>query len=415
MPRSRPVKVEFTDRFLRSLKWDPVRGYQPIWDGALPNFGVRVGKTGKRTFIVARRASGNKVPRWPTVGIYPDMSLKEARERAREIRSNLMRGITPKQQQLEQQRREEERRAAEEARRQNLFATVAEDFIKKHLCHLRAGKRVEDLIRSTLIPRLGSRPAPEIRRSEICQLLEIIGEARGPAAARSTKVAISTIFDWTLNRGTVEQLEFNPATGIDMDKLVGPLRSRDRILTDTEIKIFWQATGQLDYPWQPLLRLLLATGQRLREIAHCQWQEVDVDKAELVLPAIRVKNKTTHIVPLAPMALKILRGLPRFAGGSYCFTTTAGRRPVGGFDRVKLRLDRLITDIADIPPWVIHDLRRTARSNFSALGVPPIVAEVCLGHKQGGVRGIYDRYSYAIEKRAALEKWEARLLSIVST
>src|SRR5262249_19038125 len=119
----------------------------------------------------------------------------------------------------------------------------------------------------------------------------------------------------------------------------------------------------LSYPFAPLIRLLILTGQRLNDIAELSWGEVDFDKAIITIPANRMKMKAAHIVPLARDALTLLKGLPRFSGGPFVFTTTNGRLPVSLGSTIKDELDAL-SSVAD---WVFHDIRRTVRTNFSAL------------------------------------------------
>ena len=71
-------------------------------------------------------------------------------------------------------------------------------------------------------------------------------------------------------------------------------------------------------------------------------------------------------------------------------------------------------ELGELRPWRIHDLRRTARTHLAALGVPDLVAELILGHAKRGLQKVYDQHRYEPEMRQALEKWAARLRSIVS-
>jgi hypothetical protein len=109
------------------------------------------------------------------------------------------------------------------------------------------------------------------------------------------------------------------------------------------------------------------------------------------------------------MALNFVQKLPRWTRGDFAFTTTEGRKPINGFSKAKERLDRL----SDVTSWVLHDLRRTARSHFSALPVQENVRELVIAHAQRGLSKVYDQYLYLDEKRECLELWEKRLVSIV--
>jgi len=129
---------------------------------------------------------------------------------------------------------------------------------------------------------------------------------------------------------------------------------------------------------------------------------------------VRSKNGEAQLVPLPPTAVALFAAMPRFSG-PFVFSTTAGKVPVGGSSRVKVRLDAaLAAQGVTIPPYVIHDFRRCVRSGLGRLGVPTVVAELCLGHRQSGIVGVYDRHSYLSEKKDALVRWEKHLLSVVA-
>jgi integrase len=107
--------------------------------------------------------------------------------------------------------------------------------------------------------------------------------------------------------------------------------------------------------------------------------------------------------------VEVLRKTPRFFNSDYVFTTT-GKTPISGFGRLKDRLDKALPEGTE--PWIIHDLRRTMSTNMAMLGVPQPVTEALLNHKTGvvsGVAAIYNVYSYADEKREALELWNSHV------
>jgi integrase len=179
--------------------------------------------------------------------------------------------------------------------------------------------------------------------------------------------------------------------------------------TEAEVRVLWLATGGMSYPAAPFVRLLLLTGQRLREVAEMSWHEVDFDKALWVIPPDRMKGDGAHEVPLASAAVEILKGLPRFTG-PYVFTTTDGTRPISGFSKMKATLDERMPGVAR---WRFHDLRRTMRTALGGLPVPNNVAELCIAHTQPGLHKVYDQHSYRDEKCRAFELWANRLMTIV--
>jgi integrase len=158
----------------------------------------------------------------------------------------------------------------------------------------------------------------------------------------------------------------------------------------------------------------LLTSQQLElpgfGVAEMRWSEIDLDKALWTIPADRMKADSAHEVPLSPMAVEILKSLPRWTG-PFVFSTTGGARPISGFSKIKLRIDAALSEA--IPAWRFHDLRRTMRTGLGGLPVPANVAEMCLAHAQPGLHQVYDRHSYRAEKRRAFELWAAQLKDIV--
>ena len=167
--------------------------------------------------------------------------------------------------------------------------------------------------------------------------------------------------------------------------------------------------GDRNEPWGDCVRLLILTGQRLREIADLSWPEIDLDQRLITIPGERMKGKTAHEVPLAPYAFALLESVPRWTG-PYVFSLTGGVRPVGGFNRAKLKLDEL----SGVTGTRLHDLRRSARSGFSALaGFEDHVREAVIDHKPAGIKRVYDLHRYYDEKLDLLTQWEQRLMAIV--
>jgi integrase len=224
-------------------------------------------------------------------------------------------------------------------------------------------------------------------------------------------------------------LEYSPTTHVSSRRIIGEKTRRPRVLDDREVRLFWQATASLAYPWGPCARLLFLSAARLREVAELSWPEVDADQAMIVVPPRRMKSKVEHAIPLVPAMQTIIDGLPRFQGGRFLFSSSGGRTPTNSFSNLKARLDDEMAKIVrrelglrdgepipephGIRHWVLHDLRRTARSLMSRAGVSPDIAERCLAHAIGGIRGVYDRHSFIKEKRHALETLAAEIERIV--
>ena len=238
----------------------------------------------------------------------------------------------------------------------------------------------------------------------------VIASASGRTAATNVLRSLSAFFDWALRQGLVER---NPALGVERF----PDRRRDRVLNAAEIKAVWDATSGAD-DYSAIVRLLLLTGCRANEIAGLSWDEVYSDR--IVLPAERVKNKRTHVVPLTATMRAILGGRPRNADRNTVFGRNghyAGWSAFTGWSQGKTALDERIKAAGHaLAPWVNHDLRRTLATGMGELGVEPHVIEACLNHASGfrrGLGGVYNRARLEKQVRQALNLWDAHIREIV--
>jgi integrase len=410
------MKKVLTDRALKAAKpAAPGKRYM-LWDGLVPNFGARVTDKGHVSFVVMRRLDGRLVRR--AIGDYGELTLERARDLARDAIDNIVRGVDPKEL-AEIERREREQR------RRDSFEAVAEAFIARHVSTLRTRKEVEAAIRRHLIARWKGRAVTSITRRDVTGCLREVIDESGPYAAHKLLAYASKAFNWAIGRD-LYGLEHSPCDRIKPTDLIGRRVVRQRVLTNDEIRLFWRATAATAYPFAPLFRLLLLTGQRLHEAADLSWSEIDLPKRLWTIPATRMKADAPHLVPLSTEAAVLLESLPRFAG-EFAFTTTAGARPVSGFSKAKKRLDaamlRLAREEAEergsdpekvkLDPWRLHDLRRTARTHFSAIPCQDLVRELAIAHTRPGLHKVYDQFAYLDEKRALFDAWGKRLLAIV--
>jgi integrase len=150
-------------------------------------------------------------------------------------------------------------------------------------------------------------------------------------------------------------------------------------------------------------------------VSDACWSEFDLKNKLWTVPPERFKSNASHLVPLSDEAMAILESLPRFTKGDHLFTSTYGEKPVSGFSKAKAHLDAWMKkQLGTIPPWVIHDIRRTVRTRLASLRVPDLVAEMVIGHGRKGLQRVYDQHTYEPEMREALELWAARLRDIVT-
>jgi integrase len=214
-----------------------------------------------------------------------------------------------------------------------------------------------------------------------------------------------------VSRGIIER---SPCEGINPPSTE---TVRDRALSLDELRLVWRAADQLGFPFGPIIKLLILTGQRRTEVAGAEWAELDLENCLWTIPAARSKNRRQHAVALSPQALKTVNSLPRFSGSKFVFSP--GKTAPSGFSAAKARLDKIVASDngSPTPPWVLHDIRRSVATGLAGLGVNLPVIERCLNHVSGsfgGIVSIYQKHSFADEMRAAMDAWGRRVESIVS-
>jgi integrase len=348
------MKKTLTDRFLKSVPAAPKGKHADFADSIVPGLAVRVSGTGQKTFVLLNRFPGRKNPTRRALGSYPAMSIEKARTRARGWLDLIQRGIDPATElatEVENNRQ----------RQNNTFRTVAENFIQKHVGSRRTAVPIAQLIERKLIVPWGERPIDTIGKRDVIELIEDVQRLSGVEAARQTLIYTRRLFGWAMARDLIQQ---SPCTAIAVADLLPPKVSRDRVLSDDELRLIIKASGTegIGYPTGPFTRLLLLTAARRGEAAEAIWPEIDLRQATWLLSSARVKNASEHMIPLSPVAVDLLASLPRFKGGEYVFSTVSGDRPISGFSKLKLRLDRQIAELnggEPIADWTWHDLRRT--------------------------------------------------------
>jgi integrase len=400
------ANISLTDRALRALKPAPKGRRYEKRDAIVPGLLVRVTETGTKTFMLQSRYCGSSQPTRRALGEYGAISLDQARKKARAWLELLDKGIDPA---IEAERQ----KMAELRRQENSFAAVAEDFIRDKLPGERKGAEVERDIRRVFIPAWGKRPISDISPIEVRNL--VVSFRDRPYQAHNLLGELRRLFNWAIDQ-QVYGLESSPCERIKPKAIIGEKKPRTRILSDAELRAAWKAADAIGYPYGPIFQLLMLTGARKSEVAEAHWREFDLDKALWMIPPGRMKSDAAHVVPLTDDAMAILKNLPRFSSGEFVFSTTFGKSPVNGFSKAKTKFDAAMeTELgAALPPFVIHDLRRTVRTGLSALpGVSDLVRELVIGHTKPGLHKVYDRYAYLDEKRHALELWARRLQGII--
>lgn len=366
----------------------------------VPGLMLRISPTGTKSWVLATRRPGSKFSSRVTLGRYgSDCTLTDARRLAQKFKQELREGNDP----VSQRRARAEAAAAEAAKQPLTVAIVSERFVAH--CHKinRTASEQERMFKVDILPKWGKRPLGEIRRSDILTLIDTKAET-SPFMANRLLALVRRFFNWAISKDLIDT---NPAAG-----LAAPAseRSRDRVLSSSELERVWKAAKTMSWPFGPIAQLLILTAQRRDEVVSMRWSEIDLEEGVWTLPADRTKNGVPQRLPLPSLAKELLMALPRIEGTDFVFPSSRNpsAKPVSGLSKAKARLDAE----AGVSDWRFHDLRRTAASGMAQLGIAPHVIEKLLNHvtgQLGGVAGIYNRFGYDSEKGKALEAWANHL------
>jgi integrase len=272
----------------------------------------------------------------------------------------------------------------------------------------KAGRRrideTERIFNRNILPEIGDRLADSVTRGDVTRLVDKVAR-KAPVQARNVCAQLSAFYTWALPR--LDRLDSNPCR--DAGRPPAP-KARDRVLSDRELAVLWDALGNEHEPWTSAIRLLILTGQRRNEVYSAEWVEFDTKQRIWTIPAARAKNGKTHIVPLSDFALNIIEKLERTGTSSKLFPAKSSpHNGASGFSKVQARLRSAVEKkLGNVDEWRLHDLRRTVATGLQRIGVRLEVTEAVLNHvsgSQAGIVGVYQRYNFSSEKRSALDAW----------
>jgi len=359
--------TSLTDRTLKALP-TPLKGQSTYWDSGLPGFGVRVSQGGTMSFVIVYGPNRTR----KTIGRYPTISLKQARDRAKELKAAFTLGLDRKRSITWIEARD---LFLDDCEHRNRPATVR--YYRSRLnTHFRFGKRnLSDLSRQ-----------------------DFQNKIRGCQTSRSEQhhalVAARTLLNWAARE---EFLEVNPLAGL---RGLKPPKARERTLSDLELKEVFLKSTNASYPFGNIVSLLILTGMRRSEVSHLRWGWINEQERFISLPAELTKNGRAHILPYDQLALNVIASIPRM--GDYLFPSRGGKGPV--FNGWGKSMQRFSETLENVDPFTLHDLRRTFATAHAKLGTPIHVTEKLLNHVSGtisGVAAIYNRHDYLNEMRVA--------------
>ncbi len=287
------------------------------------------------------------------------------------------------------------------------------------------------LFDKNVLPWLADRPVASIRKRDLVLLFDRIVQRDAPVVANRVQALLKQAFAVAADRDLIDAIPIFPRKAPG-----GAEAPRTRVLSDAEVKRLWTGLDELtptgkrgkgiSRPLALALKLLLVTAQRRGEVAAARWDDIicetvkgpkgkHVKQYSWRIP--ETKNDRPHHVPLSPLAVELLDELRTLSGESeFWLPSATSDQAADDRDRTITKAAREVRDRLEMESWTPHDLRRTARTNFSRIGVTDAVAERVLNHVAGDrMVQVYNQHSFAAEMRVALDTWATELRRIITT
>jgi integrase len=362
-----------------------------IWDTRQRGLALRVQPTGSKSWVTVYSRHGR--PRWLHLGGADVIGLADARTLAAEAMVAAAKGKDPAAE------KKAERGAGTFA---DLAAKYLEQYAKKKN---RSWAQADALVHRFAIPRWGKLQASAIVRGDVKQMMAKI---EAPVVANQTLAAVSAIYSWGLKE---EIVTTNPCKLVERN----PVKSRERVLSKSEVPLFWKAFSDLDPVRGAALKAILLLGQRPGEIANMRrehivdgWWEMPGEPIGDVWPG--TKNKASHRVWLPkPVQALLAELLDDDASTGFVFAGPRGGPIIGLDDAMRTICAKLKIE----PPVRPHDLRRTHGSTITALGFGRDSMNRIQNHREGGISDVYDRHRYERETQQVMEAVAVKMTALI--
>ena len=388
----RPMKAEAHKRKLTELFVRKVRPRDKaylVWDEHQHGLALRVQPTGTKSYVTVYSRRGR--PRWLHHGNAKAIGLSDARTLSAEAMLAVARGGDPA----------VEKKAERGA---GTFADLASKYVEQYAKkHNKAWRQGDALVRRFALPRWGKLQVASITRGDVKQMMAKI---TAPVVANQTKAAVSAVFTWAIKEGLATA---NPCKLIESN----PTRSRERVLSASELPQFWQALDGIDPVSAKALKAILLLGQRPGEVANMRrehvvdgWWQMPGEPIADIWPG--TKNGASHRVWLPAAARPLIAGDDGDDAPGFVFAGPRGG-PIFKLHNAMAAICAKL-GIARATP---HDLRRTHGSTVTSLGFGRDAMNRIQNHKEGGIADVYDRHGYETETRRIMEAVAAKIMALV--
>jgi integrase len=391
------MATRLTEDFVRKFK-RPTTGQHIEFDELVSGFGVRFTPT-VTCFVVQWRTKDKKKPReaiggsrrWPKIGVNEARDL--ARQRLGEVLGAASHGAGVP---LRLSMRTWCQRQMQLGVWRPRYASKVDSIVRAYIENEQTERIKLTRVAITAIDNLGNKGVGQVSRADVMAVVNAIK----PGTAEQFMAIGSSYYSAMLEQGVDIANPFRNRL-----RVTGGRNVRHRTPTDKEWVALWHGFEKEGDPAFAAFQMLILTGARRREVTGMLWSELDLDNATWTLPADRrktgKKDPEPFVIKLHPMAVSVIKRQPILESNAHVFWGRRDKRP---FDFLHSTMDRLRENVK-VENWRLHDVRRVMRSGMARLGITQAVAEQCLGHKIGGLPGVYDTHSYADEMAAAWQRW----------
>ena len=335
------------------------------------------------------------------IGRYPDLSLKDARQIRDESASLVAKGISPKQ---------------DKAKPKGiLFKDYGERYLKEVIKKDRKDPYNMVLCLSNdIYPMMGHIPLDQISIEDVRRTIWRKKEQGYDAAANQVRGLLKRMFDYAMTLGLVP---FNPVLAIP-SRHIHKAKPRDRYLSTNEIRTYYTTllNSRIYRPRKLGLLLSLLTLVRKSELLRAKWEHIDFDSRIWLIPETKADSATGHsremVVYMSDQVMEIFKELKAIAGNEpFVFV---GRKSGTHISHNAFNTaQKVALALTDLPPFTVHDLRRTASTHLNEQGFNSDAIEACLNHTAKGVRGVYNKAKYEKERTEMMQKWSNHIFSVI--
>jgi integrase len=328
-----------------------------------------------------------------SLGPYPALSLKEARQKRDALAADVFRGISPaRQKQLEKVAM--------------ATASTVKEFSERYFTEVIAKDRKDSTqlrryLEKEIYPAFGGRPLREVSAQDVQRLVFRKRDNGFESAAAQLRNLLKRIFDYALVCGLVTS---NP-THATPTRFITRARPRTRSLSPEEITSYLQMLyrSNIRRQFKLALHIILLTLVRKSELLHARWEHIDYERGEWVIPEAHSKTGKPHLVYMSRQVCAMFQELRSLAGDSELVLPGRGSETKPFASNA---LNKALEGVSfPIAPFTIHDLRRTGSTILHEQGFSSDVVEKSLNHSIGGVRGVYNRAEYSEQRKVMLQSW----------